>query len=1052
MAQDINDFLPQGIEDRQRQYTALVLEGVRAVNEYAKAARDASTALGNSRALADLARAQAEAARAQRLLAQSQLELQRVQTEAARGATEAARAAREQARAQTEQARAAEIANRQAIASQREADRQAAAATRAANAASRQSNAYTQLRDAYNRAANAAKEMAARLGLQDAQTVQAVAHARQLSEQLLSIERAVGQNQRNVGNYASGFSAFGNAINQIGRELPNLSQGFAFFARSIGNNFGALTDAFNSARAANVNLAASGQATIPIWRQFTNSIFSLNTLINIGVTLFVVYGQQIFDAVKALFSAETAASRLKKNQDALNATVRTAYKETGTEIATLDRLYRSATDVTLSLQQRKIAVDRLQEDYPSYFKNLNSEVILAGKAADTYTELRNAIILAGRARAIRKATEEFAEKDLELEQKANEALEQRAKLIGNVNAVRKSGGTISDVVGLNGRKGYYQYQDQIDNDIRFYGDLAKVRQKEREEIRAQNKFYIDEAEKLEKATAKLQTDRDTKTLAAGKKPPKPFDATNETVNVSERIFRAQAERSKQQIQLDIDRQKAIVDNEKASLDDRLAAYQQFTEDRLDQIDVEKRGELFAIQANLDKIAEIENKAVSKRTNEEKGLLLQRTAFEEERKTIIAKYAAQESAINAGVQADITKIVESEIKKRQQLLELDISQDKERLNQSLQDRKVALAMQYRSGELSESAYQQALANLQDDYDRDALTQAKHRTFNLIQEAGKLGADTTALLKKYADIEKALATETAEHDIKEAQRVAKTRETLNNKLSELQRAAFDSYKQIGDAQFARQRTQLEAQGANVDANAKKEIDAVNRTMLSQEEKQAKIAEIEARAQGQREALAERQRQLQRRQAIFDRQATITQIVAETALAVVRALGDKSLVGPARIPFAIAVGALGALQVANALAQPLPAYEEGAGIDGRPLHQGGRARVGEGNKRELVIEPGRTPYAVQGDQVRNLKRGTAVIPEQRLHEMGYAMLSNGMVAAVGGGSGNGGGNRDMIDKLDYWGRRHERAMKRGANVSLTVYGDHKDYFRKRTSYGHS
>lgn len=1056
MAQDIKEFLPDGLEDRLRVITELLRDSVLALNEQAKAAKEASTALGNSRNLLDLARAQTEAAKAQRELARAQAELQRAQesanrqaTESQRTATEAARTAREQARADTERARAAEIANRQAIASTREAERQAAAAQRTANATNRQSSAYLQLSAAYNRAARAAQDLAVQNGLQDAATVQAVAHARQLHDQLLSIDQAVGQSRRNVGNYASGFSAIGNAVNQIGRELPAFTNSIQTGFLAISNNLPALGDALRGIVRQNAELRAQGQPTVSAFRQLAASIFSWQTALSVGVTLLTLYGKDIVQWAASIFGASSAVDKLKQNQENLNATMRTAYKETGAEIATLDRLYRAATDVTLSIQQRKVAVDRLQEDYPSYFKNLTDEAILNDQARDSYDELRNAIILAGRARAIRKATDEFAEKDLEIEQKMNEAFEQRRKLVASIEAAQRNRSGASSIERPGG--GTFSTIEQVNEEMRGLNELLQQRADNRRDLKRTYNFYITEAERLEKATSKLQNDRDARTLKTPGRGPRATDYTNETLNASERVFQAQSALTKQRLQQDIETQKAIFENESNSLDDRIAAYQKFVTDRLAQVDAERKGELYSVQANLDKITEIEKKADKDRTKEEKALVIQKEAFEAEKTAAVEKFAAQEKAINEGIQGDITKLIQSEAKRRTAILSTDLAKSKELLNRELQDRKVALANQYGAGEISETTYRQRLEDLQDEYDRKQLTDARDQTAALIAELEKRGFDARELRKQLAEADKALATETADHEIKEQERIAKARQTYNEKVKQIAKQAATTLVDIVKGQFAREEQGLQRQAQQVDLNKEKEILAVRQTTLSQEEKDQKIAEIESRALSRREDIASKQRALQRRQAVFERSVTISQIIAETALAAVRALGDKSLPGPARIPLAIAISALGALQVASVLAQPLPAYAEGAGIDGKPLHPGGKARVGENNRPEIVLEPGRSPYRVKGDQVRNLAVGAAVIPEHRLEEMGYAMLSNGVIASVGRSTRKS-DNADVIAQLNYWGSRHEKAMKRGANVSLIVHGDNKDYYRKRTTYGHS
>jgi hypothetical protein len=80
-------------------------------------------------------------------------------------------------------------------------------------------NDYKQLSLAYNEAALKAKNYAIRLGESHPLTVQAVKDAKDLSDFLKRIDAAVGQNQRNVGNYAESLSG---AFEKVREEIARL--------------------------------------------------------------------------------------------------------------------------------------------------------------------------------------------------------------------------------------------------------------------------------------------------------------------------------------------------------------------------------------------------------------------------------------------------------------------------------------------------------------------------------------------------------------------------------------------------------------------------------------------------------------------------------------------------------------------------------------------------------------------------------------------------------------------------------------------------------------
>lgn len=98
------------------------------------------------------------------------------------------------------------------------------------------------------------------------------------------------------------------------------------------------------------------------------------------------------------------------SQQALNNAIAEGNKNASAEVATLDTLYKTATNVKLSINERKKAVDELQSLYPAYFKNLKDEAILNGTASASYKQLRDDIFNKARAIAV----------DNEIQKRAND--------------------------------------------------------------------------------------------------------------------------------------------------------------------------------------------------------------------------------------------------------------------------------------------------------------------------------------------------------------------------------------------------------------------------------------------------------------------------------------------------------------------------------------------------------------------------------------------------------------------------------------------------------
>jgi phage-related tail protein len=96
--------------------------------------------------------------------------------------------------------------------------------------------AYIEYSKAAREASLKAKAYALTLGESNPVTIAAVKNAKEMNDILLRVDRAVGQNQRNVGNYKSAFDGLSVSFSQVARELPSLAVSAQTFALAISNN------------------------------------------------------------------------------------------------------------------------------------------------------------------------------------------------------------------------------------------------------------------------------------------------------------------------------------------------------------------------------------------------------------------------------------------------------------------------------------------------------------------------------------------------------------------------------------------------------------------------------------------------------------------------------------------------------------------------------------------------------------------------------------------------------------------------------------------------
>jgi hypothetical protein len=220
-----------------------------------------------------------------------------------------------------------------------------------------------------------------------------------LDTKIKELDASMGVHARNVGNYASGWNGLSFSIQQVARELPSLAISPQTFFLAISNNLPILADQLALTRQRVKELKAEGQSFTPVWKQVIKSIISWQTLLVAGITVLTLYGKEITEWVGSLFKGKQAFDAAKQAAEQFHATMTEGAISAQAEITKLDLLYRAATNVAKPYNERKKAVERLQEIYPAYFGNMSEEQVMVGNAISAYNNLRDAIIEAAQARA-----------------------------------------------------------------------------------------------------------------------------------------------------------------------------------------------------------------------------------------------------------------------------------------------------------------------------------------------------------------------------------------------------------------------------------------------------------------------------------------------------------------------------------------------------------------------------------------------------------------------------------------------------------------------------
>tara|TARA_R100000541_G_scaffold27601_2_gene36883 strand:- start:2306 stop:4627 length:2322 start_codon:yes stop_codon:yes gene_type:complete len=160
-----------------------------------------------------------------------------------------------------------------------------------------------------------------------------------------------------------------------------------------------------------------------------------------------------------------------------------------------------------------------------------------------------------------------------------------------------------------------------------------------------------------------------------------------------------------------------------------------------------------------------------------------------------------------------------------------------------------------------------------------------------------------------------------------------DTMSNKV-----AAFaEEYGAAIDGIFETFNLGIETQNLKLDAQHAKELERINGSKKSEEEKAKAIEALEKKTD-------EKRTKLKRKQAIADKAAAISQAIINTAVQVASVV--------ANVPLAILVGAMGAMQVGMIASQPIP-FADGGLVTGPTMGLVGEGR-GTTRSNPEVIAP--------------------------------------------------------------------------------------------------
>ena len=868
-------------------------------------------------------------------------------TLAARALKEEANARNANARTAKEEANAKRATTQASNAETAASERQTKAREKSAQASAREEKAlreaqrsYKSLTREYEFLRKRAEDLGAALGVNSKQYIEAAKRANELNNRLKAIDSGIGNFQRNVGNYASGFGGLSNSINQITRELPAFSNSLQTGFLAISNNLPIFFDEIGRARQEITRLKEAGEKAPTVLQALGKSFFSLGTALSLGVTLLTIYGKDIVEFFGSLIKGTEPVNKLTE-----------AIKIQGDVMSDTNSTY---TDAVKTVSELRTKVDLAKQGIitkKEVVEQYNEKLGNALGTAKTFNEVEDIM-------SDEKRTSAYV-KTMLLRASAQEAFAQAAKKAVEAQTIDLNFG--EQLTAFAENLTVFEKLRQItgSRDASLLAAEINALRKGREEKRKQREQEVTDYEKiaadfLKKAGA-LEKEFNIEVVEEKK------DGSAKQVE----------EAKKAALQL----RKIRIEQQAAELEDIIASEGLGTKAR--EMAVKQRMRLLNdaedVQRQINLLGE-------KKSREEIELINEQSAIA---KANIARDGAKQISdirVASNIQAkkaydEDVKLWEDAQKEKTSISEQEAKEQATRLSNRQaaleQDRDIrlkALEGKRAAGLITEQQYneqrekiindsQEYLIRAEIDYVKAILAIRKEAGENTAQEEAKLAALELKLQKDKNDAK-----------IKQDEAYQRTR---SSKLKELQGELVNLFTSVVDGAFERQKNALQDQIDLIEIRKQREIEAVNASLLSEQEKADKISVLNARAAAEREALQRRQRQVDQERARFEKAASIARITQSTVEAVVATLGQKPWT-PANIALSAIIGAIGAAQIARIIATPIPRYKTGT-----DNHPGGLAIVGDGGQREVVAMGGRAYLTPATDTMVDLPAGAKVYP---------------------------------------------------------------------------
>jgi hypothetical protein len=965
----------------------------------------------------------------------AQIKAEKLSQQLAKTKAEEAKASKEVANQKLAETKAETAANK-------EKEKSSKASAAAAEKARKEAEAYNILVKQFAAAAREAKNLAAQYGTQDKRAQAAAKTANELNNQLKAIDASIGNHQRNVGNYSSavetatgklkafglqflgliGIASVGSFLKDSVDEFLQLDKNLRILQNTLKNIgvpelFGRIEESTkrlkNQFKFLDDDEILSTFNKLVVYGKLTEN--QINDLLPVIVNFSVASGQSLEESTSTIIKALEGNGKALKEyginiKDAKNVTE--AYGIVMKELAprvegVADAFGKSAAgSIAESKQQFK---DLKEEVGQGLLPVLITLLGLIDKLLTGFGYLKKSLgnffsdvgdlfsgdfeVLIGKGEGKAKRLEEL-----------NRRIEKEAAK--GILAEALNGKSAGEAIGdLNNR---------LAERIQFL---------ERARKNASGIFNADDIKTSEKAIRvlrssleelfKTQSDNKDKVLGSGDPDKTKAGATKDQLadlaRNREAIRKALLDAQKQLLQDQIDASKEIVADDRKTYEERFAAAQVFYDKSIELAQLNKKFALDDIDAS--------QKEEKRKANLD---ITDKKALADTLKAISEKSAQQRLVVEAEYNSSVRKLTADDEK---QLLELRKKQasDLAAHNKSVHEQEMQdiqngydealnrLDKRYLVEQKKARGNKEKQAAAERNYNAEKLRLQVNLQESLLQEDIRFTKETLDLAEarakasgKQEDIDAVIKVKQdlaaleiklqkliTDYHIKSNEDQKKSDQQLaNERLAHLEKLAgyakqvFDLVAGFAAISVDKQLNAVQDQIDALDKQKEKDIEVANSSITNAQDRANEIARIEATSQVKKEALERRQRQLQIEKARFEKAATIASLILETSLAVLRALSDKTVTFPVRLADAIAVGVIGAANIAKAIATPIPKFRTGLNRDYE-----GFGIVGDGGKHEVIErKDGNLEVTSDSDTLAYINKGDRIHPDADAYMMKY------------------------------------------------------------------